>query len=213
MPIEVTIVDDHFLVREGLKKVINNDTEIQIIGTFSSGETFLEQLKACCPDVVLLDLQMPGIQGVELVVRVLKTQPGISIIILTGHESLEYARKFFDLGCRGYLMKGSADNTAVITAIKQVYSGEIYLSNSIKDDLLYDLMNVRKGKNKGIPKITKREHEVLHLLEQGLSSQQMADKICLSIRTIESHRSSLLRKLNAINSAQLLKKGKEYNFL
>jgi DNA-binding NarL/FixJ family response regulator len=213
MAIKVAITDDHFLVLSGLKASLKGMKRVVLIGAYTSGEALLEGLQVDTPDVLLLDLQMPGLSGTTLVYAIRKQWPEIRIIIVTGAEDISYVRELLNSGCRGYLLKGAMDKETLTEAIDQVCNGAIFVTPSLKDELFYDVLNIKKGKAQGVPKLTRREAETLKLVSKGLSSQQIAEELFLSIRTIDSHRLSLLKKLNASNTATLLKKATGYGLI
>jgi DNA-binding NarL/FixJ family response regulator len=205
MPIRLTITDDHPLVVSGLQNILRTCQQVEVISTFTSGEELLEGLKKEQPEVLLLDLQMPGKAGPELVSIIKKSYPAIRILILTGQEASYYAQDMLQHGCLGYLLKSTTDQRILINAIEEVYQGKIFVEASIKEELLYDMLKLKKQTDNITDNITRREKEILQFIVAGYKSQEIAEKLFLSIRTIDSHRLSLLQKLNVKNTAGLIK--------
>lgn len=213
MPIKVTITDDHPLVVSGLKNILRSIPHIDVISTYTSGDALLEGLAKTLPDVLLLDLQMPDITGSELVNIIRKKYPDLSILILTGQEAVFYVQDMMQHGCRGYLLKNTTDQQMLVHAIEEVYEGRIFLEPTLKEELLYGILKAKKRAEDTELALTRREREVLQFIASGYSNKEIADKLFLSIRTIESHRLSLLQKLEVKNAAGLLQKARQLNLL
>jgi DNA-binding NarL/FixJ family response regulator len=209
MQIKVTITDDHPLVVSGLKNILRPSHHIEVISTYSSGDALLEGLKNRQPDVLLLDLQMPGTAGPELAAIIRKTYPDVSILILTGQEAIFYVQDMMRYGCRGYLLKNTTDQQMLVYAIEEVFQGRLFLEPSLKEELLYGMLAENIEPENQVPTITRRENEVLHMIAAGQSNKEIADTLFLSIRTVESHRLSLLQKLEVKNTAALLHKARQ----
>ncbi len=214
MPIKITITDDHPLVVSGLRTILELVAHIQVIATYSSGGELLEGLKTIQPDVILTDLQMPGSpHGVELIRSLKKQYPDIPVLILSGQEALFNIQDMMAQGSNGYLLKNTTDRDMLVYAIEQVYKGELFLEPSLKNQLLNQVFRARNEKEKVNTSISSRQKEILALLEKGYSSQQIADTLHLSVRTVESHRLSLLQKLEVKNALALVSKAKELGLL
>jgi len=214
MPIKITITDDHPLVVSGLKVILESADHIAVIATYSSGTDLLEGLKEMQPDVMLTDLQMPGkLHGLELVRALRKQYPDIPILILSGQEALFNIQDMMAQGCAGYLLKNTTSREMLVQAIEQVYKGALFLEPSLKNELLRNVLKAKKETEHKTASISRREKEVLELIAKGYSSQQIADELCLSIRTIDSHRLSLLHKLNARNATGLVKRAMDLGLL
>jgi DNA-binding NarL/FixJ family response regulator len=207
MSIRITITDDHPLVVSGLKKILQSSHHIEVVATYSSGKALLDGLKVFLPDVILTDLQMPGkVYGIDLIRNIRATYPQTPILILSGQEALFNVQDMMAEGCMGYLLKNATDQEMLVQAIEQVYKGELYLEPLLKNELLREVFKIKKERNRVNSTLSRREKEVLVLIAKGYSSQQIADELFLSIRTIDSHRISLLQKLNVKNVATLLRK-------
>jgi DNA-binding NarL/FixJ family response regulator len=205
--IRIAIADDHSLVINGLQKIFSTSTEVEIIGTYSNGDQLLAGLQQQQPDVLLLDIQMPGKNGIELAGMVHKQYPEIKMIALTNVEIIYQVRKMMKQGCMGYLLK-DVDADTLFSAIQQVYNGEMVVHEKIKTDLTNSLLA-----NNQPQQITRREIEVLQLIAQELTTAQIAEKLFISFATVENHRNRMLQKLGVKNTAGLIKKGMEQGLI
>ncbi|MBN9482426.1 MAG: hypothetical protein BGO70_17760 [Bacteroidetes bacterium 43-93] len=207
--IKLAITDDHPLVIDGLLNALNDVPDIVITGTYNNGASLLSGLQEILPDVLLLDLQLPDKKGTELVPILLQQYPHLHILILSGIESSPYIREMMQKGCKGYLLKSNTDKVVLTGAIREVYNGGIYLEASLKEQLLHEMLIVKRKIDKLSPRITRREREVLNLIMKELTNQEIADKLFISLRTVETHRYNLLQKLDARNTAGLLRIARE----
>lgn len=207
--IKLAITDDHPLVIDGLLNALNDVPDIVITGTYNNGASLLSGLQEILPDVLLLDLQLPDKKGTELVPILLQQYPHLHILILSGIESSPYIREMMQKGCKGYLLKSNTDKVVLTGAIREVYNGGIYLEASLKEQLLHEMLIVKRKIDKLSPRITRREREVLNLIMKELTNQEIADKLFISLRTVETHRYNLLQKLDAKNTAGLLRIARE----
>lgn len=205
IPIRIVLADDHPLIREGFKSLLARNAQFAIAGEASNGKELLEIIAKTSPEIVLTDINMPRFTGLEVMQKVLQEHPGIKFIMLTMHEEHEYVVRCLAAGAKGYLLK-SVDIDELANAIKTVYQGGKYFSPAIANILAESLSNPISEET---IEITPREKEVLLLVSQGHSTKQIADKLNISIRTVETHRINLLKKLNVGNSAELVKKSIE----
>ena len=195
--IGVAIVDDHQLFRNGLKFIINSEPDIEVVIEASNGKEFLAFLENYNPDVVLMDINMPEMDGVETTRQALMKHPGLQVLILSMYSDIEYYNTMIELGVKGFILK-DIDNNELVDAIRKVNSGGSYFSQ----ELLLKLIK-HKPSNSGI-ELTKRELEVLELICSGYSNQQISEELFISQRTVERHRSSLLYKTGSKNSVSLV---------
>lgn len=207
--IRIAITDDHPIVISGLIDAFQDISGIIITGTYHNGAELLKGLQASPADILLLDLQLPDRNGAELVPVILQQHPGIRIIILSGVESSPYIKEMMQKGCKGYLLKSNTVKAILLEAVKEVYEGGIYIETSVRDQLLHEMLITKRKVEKLNPKITQREREVLNLIMKELSNQEIADRLFISLRTVETHRYNLLQKLNAKNTAGLLRIARE----
>jgi DNA-binding NarL/FixJ family response regulator len=205
MPIKIVIADDHPLVIDGLQNAIKPYAEFEIMGTYCNGNSLLAALVQKQPDVLLLDIQMPGKTGSELVPVIARTYPDVKILILSGMESSTFVKSMLQQGCMGYILKNTTNQNTLIEAINRVYSGHIFVDASLKEEFLFRVLKEKRKKESTAPQLTRREKEVLQLVVGEYSNQEIADKLFLSLRTVENHRYNLLQKLNAKNTVGLVK--------
>ncbi|GAA4442512.1 response regulator transcription factor [Ravibacter arvi] len=201
--IEVAIVDDHAVVIDGLVAMLSSCDEIRIVYTTHNGRDLLEYLQANVPDVLLMDIQMPEIGGIELARLVLQRQPKVKIIAFSSFDDSGYVKSVMRKGAKGYLLKNS-DKQTIIRAIGRVMSGEEFLDDAIKNIILQETITGRRRSIYEIP-LTKREKELVKLIAEGHSSQEIADKLYISLRTVETHRLNIKQKMGVKNTAGLLK--------
>lgn len=214
MPIRIIITDDHPLVVSGLQTILRSSGEIEVSATYGSGDDLLTGLEQEQPDVLLMDLQMPGkLYGTELIRTIRRLYPDLPILVLSGQEALFNVKDVMAQGCKGYLLKNTTDQKMLVEAIKTVYYGDIFLESSLKDELLRGILKNRKAQEQAADIFTRRQVEIIQLLAEGNSSQQIAEKLYLSVRTIESHRHRLMQKLEAGNVTSLLKKATELGLI
>lgn len=204
--IKVLIVDDHLLVRSGIKSLLEDVADIIVIGEAENGREAVKQTTELNPDVILMDISMPDISGLEATARIKKRFHFVNILILTMHENEEYIYSAIKLGASGILHK-NISKEELILAIKTVATGKRYFGLSISQIVIENL--VRKFDELPDPKenviITKREKEVLNLIAKGFSNQEIADWLGISTRTVDSHKTNLMQKLNLKSSVALTK--------
>ncbi len=203
MRIKVAIADDHPLIINGLESVLRHFPEIEITGTYENGAELLEKIDRHLPDVLLLDIQMPGKSGTELTTILSKKYPNLRILALTILENNYYIKTMLRNGASGYLLKNSKQET-LIEAIRAVHAGEQYIEPSLKERVWRDMMK-SNNQHELQPDLSRREKEVLQLIANEYTSQEIADKLFLSLRTVETHRLNLLLKLGMKNTAGLVK--------
>lgn len=198
--VKIVIVDDHSMIREGLKQLLELDGDIQVIGEAGNGEECLELLKTVTPDVLLLDINMPVMNGLKMLEVLRNSKYSVQkILILTIHNEIEYLLKAIDIGVEGYVLK-DADSAILKKAIYKVYDGEKYI-----DSLMLPLMNERIAleKEKSEDEIlTRREIEVLKLLAEGLFNKEIAYQLSISEKTVKNHVSNIFKKIGVFDRTQ-----------
>jgi DNA-binding NarL/FixJ family response regulator len=202
--ISILVVDDHQIVRDGIVVLLDREADIRICGAASNYQDCVEVLKKETPDVVVVDIFLPGPSGFEIIQYVQNNYPSVSILVLSAHDEPFYAERALRLGAKGYVSK--LDSTSsVIEAIHRVMQGETYLSHQLSTLLVKKL--VQCGQNSGsiLDSLSTRELEVFLLIGQGLGTRKICDKLHLSPKTIETHRSHIKRKLGVDDGAQLVK--------
>ena len=204
---KLAITDDHLVVVKGLTTMLHQIPDATVIFCAHSGEQLISELENCdsstFPDVLLLDIQLRGLQGTDLCRRILKTYPALKIIALTSHEDPNYVRQMLRNGAKGYLLK-NIDIPTLQKALTAVYNGEQFIDEQIHKNIVHEVFTGQRISRYEIP-LSKREKEVLKLIGEEMSNQEIADMLFISLRTVESHRFNIIQKLNIKNTAGLVK--------
>jgi len=207
MPIKIAIVDDHPLLIKGLLAMLQHSEDIEIVATYNNGRELLNGLKHIHPDVLLLDIQMPGTPGDEITSIVKRTYPDIMILALTNMEHEYYIKAMLNNGVHGYVLK-SSDEHILLEAIRALSRGAEYFDPNIRKHVTITRKNSTRR-----PSLTTREKEILQLIASDLSSSEIAQKLFLSKRTVDNHRLNLLLKLGVKSSATMVKKAIDLGLL
>jgi len=204
MAIRCIIVDDHTLFREGLRHVLESDPNLQVVGEASDAIHGIEEVRKLRPDIVLMDISMPGVSSFEAARQIEKESPGTRLIFLTMHEDEEYLLQCLEVGAFGYILK-DAPPPKLIQAVRDVHQGRKYLSPQVLGKLVDDFRSRSQGRRqtRGAT-LTPREREVVKMIAEGNSVKQIAGILGLSIKTVEAHKFNLMRKLDIHNKAQLV---------
>lgn len=213
MPIQVAITDDHPLVVDGLLNALQTSAGIVVINTYNSGAELLEGMQHTRPDVLLLDMQLPDTTGAALVPVLMDLYPEVRILILSGIDSVQQVQSMIDMGCMGYLLKTTTNQQLLLQAVTEVYHNKVFLDPQLKEELLAHMLNTRKKDKDKPPDLTRREKEILQLIVAEYNNQEIAEKLFLSLRTVENHRYNLLQKLNAKNTVSLVRIAMSMNLL
>ncbi len=211
-PIKISIVDDHMLVIGGMEKFISRYPQLELTSTYSNGAALMEGLQTCQPDILLLDIQMPGKTGEELLPVIRKKYPSVRIIALTGYNTPYYIQTMMANGCDGYLLKNTGEDD-LIEAIETVYDGNKYIEKSIKEDLLFSILKQEKRGMMVKSRLSSREKEILRLIMEENTSAEIAERLHINIRTVERNRLNLMLKLQVKNTAGLVKLTIKQNLL
>lgn len=206
-PIKVFIVDDHQMIIEGIKSLLLGEDCIELIGSANTSKNCLQFFRMKTANIILMDINLPDISGIDLCKIIKKEYPDVKIIALSTHNQGTYVRKMLESGANGYLLK-NADKCEIIKAIVTVCKGNNYLTFEAEKSLRYETELQKK-----LPKLTKREKEVLILIAEGLTNIQISEKLFISIDTVDSHRKNLYTKLNVKNTAMLIRFATENDFL
>ena len=201
--IRLAITDDHSLILKGIETLFKSSKDIAIVGTYSNAEKTVENLASTNPDVLLLDLNLPDGNGIYLCKSILKELPKLNIIALTNFDETAFVKNIIKNGAKGYLLKNT-DKNELELAIKKVYNGEQYLQKSIQKKLLNESIG-KTTRNNFIPKLTRREQEILNLISEEFTTNEIAEKLFVSAKTVETHRSHLIQKLEVRNTAGLVR--------
>ncbi len=201
----VLLADDHVLIRHGIQKIIESEPSLEVVGQVGDGLELLNVMKDISPDVVLLDISMPNLRGIEAIGEAKKICPSVKIVILTMHKSKQYLCHAIAAGADGYVLKEDSD-TELLTAIDTVLLGNVFISPVLsKDFSRSDLEACRNKKNLPSDSLTPRERQVLKMVAEGRTSRDIAELLSISTRTVEHHRANLLKKININNTADLIK--------
>ena len=214
--IRIILADDHAILRAGLRLLINSQDDLMVIGEASTGAEVLAEAEKLQPDLVLLDLNMPGIDGLTALPRLRKLLPDGKILILTMHDDATYLREALQAGAAGYVLKKAVD-TELLMAIQAVMRGEIYVHSAMTQKLLHDVLPepLSGVKNTSNPwdALSEREMEVLRHVALGYTNAEIADKLALSVKTVETYRARGMEKLNLQTRAQLVRLAIEHGLL
>jgi DNA-binding NarL/FixJ family response regulator len=202
--IRVLVVDDHAIVREGIRALLARRAGIRVVGEASDGKQALAQVEALLPDIVLMDIAMPVMNGLEATQAIRQSFPDVRILVLTQHESKEYVLPLLRAGASGYILK-RARAKELIDAIRAVYSEGAYLPPIVAREVVSGVMSPSAVEARQPPILTEREKEVVRLVAEGLSSREIAERLCISVKTVETHRAHILEKIGAHSTAELIK--------
>jgi DNA-binding NarL/FixJ family response regulator len=207
--IRVLIADDHPLFRDGVRTLLHSVPETEVVGEVATGEEAIAQAAALQPDVILMDLHMPGLNGIEATRTILHTSPHVGILVLTMFEEDDSVFAAMRAGARGYLLKG-ADQTEILRAIHAVSHGEAIFSPAIAQRLTQYFVALGQAPLPlAFPELTDREREVLGLLAQGCSNGEIASRLVLSQKTVRNHVSNIFNKLQVADRAQAIIRARE----
>ncbi len=205
--IKLLMVDDHEIVRAGLRMLLQAQTDIDIVGEADNGRDAVTQVRSLQPDIVLMDISLPDLDGFEATRQIKKAFPQVAILALTMHESDEYFFKMLDAGASGYVPKKAAP-TDLVMAIRTVCGGGVFLYPALAKSLVRDYMGrvaQGGGERETFDGLTEREHQVLKLIADGSLNQEIADRLTISVKTVERHRANIMAKLNLHSRTELVK--------
>ncbi len=211
MKTKIAITDDHRMVLKGIIAMLENTSEIKIVGTYENAEETIKNLESNLPDVLLLDINLPDMNGIDLSKILLKKYPDLKIIALTNFEDISFVKRMLKNGVHGYLLKNT-DKLELLEAIKVVLLGEQYLHKDIKKKLLYQ-STTKNTTNNLLVNLTRREKEVLQEIYEELTTQEISEKLFISPKTVETHRMNIMSKLGAKNSVGIIKNAIEKELL
>ncbi len=205
-PYEIVLADDHNLIRSGLKKILATRSDLHVAGEAADGLALLSLLKQTVPHMVILDISMPNLRGIESIPEIKRLHPETKVLVLTMHKEEDYLYQAIAAGADGYVLKDDAEKD-LFFAIDMIARGNIYISRFLAEESRRDLIQWRLGKRK-LPTsepLTTREREVLKLIAEGKSSRQIGELLFISARTVERHRANIMEKLNVRKTAELVK--------
>jgi DNA-binding NarL/FixJ family response regulator len=200
----VLLADDHGIVREGLRRLVEGEEGFQVCAEASDGREVLEQVEKHEPDVVILDITMPRLGGIETLERLRERHPGVKVLLFSVHGDPPFVQKAVSLGADGYVLK-NGPASEVVNAIRAVARGGSYFSPSIAREIVDQLRAPKRGAGDTFSLLSTREREVLHLIAEGRSAKEIAKELGISSKTVEAHRTSLMRKLGARKATELVR--------
>ncbi len=203
MAIKIILADDHKIVRQGLRTMLESEADIEVIGEADDGRMAVRLARELSPQVIIMDVGMPDLNGIEATRQVLAESPGVKVIGLSMHCDRRFVMNMLKAGASGYLLKDSAFEE-LATAIRMVLGGKVYLSTEIANIVVKDYLQ-GGGDESVFSVLTPREREVLQLMAEGKSSRQIADHLIISIKTVETHRMQIMHKLQIFSVAELTK--------
>ncbi|HXA01576.1 MAG TPA: response regulator transcription factor [Cytophagaceae bacterium] len=216
--VKIVLADDHGIVRDGIKSTLRDEKTFKIVGEASNGLEAIERVKALAPDIIIIDINMPEMNGIDATTIITKKYPNTKSLVLSMHDNEDYILKSIEAGASGYLLKDT-NKEEFVKAIKAVAKGEKYFSTSISNILATGYLHrikkegTRVGEDDSESGLTRRENGILKLIVQGRSNREIADSLSISIRTIEVHRSNMMKKLKVKNAVELVKFAMENNLV
>jgi two-component system response regulator NreC len=208
--IRVLLVDDHAVVRSGLRRILETEPDIEVVAEAGDARFAVFETRAHQPDVILMDVVMPGKSGIEATPEVLKDCPTAKVLILSMQDDPRYVHEAFASGASGYVLKEAAD-VEIVNAVRQVAAGDNYVHPALGARLV--AAEVSASKREAADPLSEREHEVLRLLALGHTNQEIGDQLYLSVRTVETHRSHIMRKLHLKTRAEMVRYAIEHGLL
>jgi DNA-binding NarL/FixJ family response regulator len=206
--IKVALIDDHQIVRDGIKSLLVEESDIEVITESANANHFMEAIVNQQPNVAIVDISLPGISGIEITKKLTDLYPNIKVIILSMHTTQEFIFNAIKAGAKGYLPK-NITRSELVEAITEVFNGNEYFSKDISGIILKNYLNHVKNPDRVVieqeQELTPREHEILKLVAEGFSNQLIADKLYISVRTVESHKNHIMQKLELTTTVELVK--------
>ena len=201
---KIVIAEDHTILRAGLRALLSGQNGLEVIGEAGDGREAIRKVDTLQPDLLLIDLSMPKLNGIDAIREIKSQHPEIKIIVLTVHKSDEYIIAALRAGANGYMLKDASQNELLL-AIDYVINGKTFLSPSISDKVVDAFLNTDKKDKPGVAfdNLTAREREILKLVAEGNTNKKIAEHLCISLKTVEKHRSNLMQKLDLRNTAAL----------
>lgn len=215
--INIVLADDHVLVRKGIKAMLESEAEINVVGEAGNGSEALESARTLRPDILVLDIRMPEMTGLEAAAKLKQYAPDTKAVILSMHDSEEYVLQALDAGAYGYLLKDT-DKHEFVKALKQIHGGSKYFSGAVSNVLASRLLNTKplvrnNAKEEDIYRLTRKEKEILRMVIDGKHNKEIADTFSLSVRTIETHRFNIMKKMGVNNAIDMVNKAVKENLV
>jgi len=215
--LNIIVAEDHALLREGLTSLLRGNEEINVVAEACNGEEAIKYAEQYSPDIILMDLNMPIVSGIDALKKILQINSTIKIIAVTAHESEEYVRSTLEAGAKGYVLKDDTHKD-LLQAIQAVSKGNIYLSPGIREKIVQSYIQAPQGSadnssSPDKPQLTKREKEITLLIANGLTNREIGIKLSISLKTVEKHRANLMKKLKLHNASAITKYAIENNLI
>ena len=205
MTIKIIIADDHQIVRQGLRALLASESDMKVVAEADNGRSVLRQVEKLCPDLVIMDISMPGLNGIDATRQIIAAYPMVKVIALSMHSDSLFVLNMLKAGASGYLLKDCALGE-LVTAIRAVMGQKAYLSPGISDVVIKDYVSGQSTSGgSAFSMLTAREREVLQLMAEGKSTNEIAEHLCVSIKTVESHRKQIMDKSAIRSVAELTK--------
>jgi two-component system response regulator NreC len=206
------VADDHTIVRAGLHLLLSAERDIQVVGEATDGETAVALAEQLRPDVVLMDIGMPSLNGFEATRQIKACAPQVNVLVLTMHRSDEYFFQMLEAGASGYILKG-AETSELLNAVRAVARGDMFLYPSLARRLVQEFLRHGQLEDPGGPKLTPREQQVLKLIADGYSNTEIAERLVVSPSTVHSHRTNLMHKLNLTSRHELVQYARRHGLI
>ncbi|GIU79798.1 MAG: DNA-binding response regulator [Bryobacteraceae bacterium] len=200
-PVRILLADDHSLVRQGFRRILESHPDFEIVGEAADGRQAVEMTEKLKPDVVVMDVAMPGLNGIDATRQICETSPRTRVLALSMHRDAVYVREILRAGARGYLLKDAID-ADLVSAVRAVARGEGYIAPAVADCVLADY---RQHVSDPIDLLTAREREVLQLIAEGKTNKEIASLLNLSVYTVDAHRGRIMEKLNLHSAGELVR--------
>ena len=211
--IRILLADDHTLVRRGIRALLETQADFEIVGEAATGTEAIEKVHTLAPDVVLMDIGMPELDGLEATARIKREMPSANVLLLTIHDDANYLFRALTVGASGYILKG-AEVSDLVLALQAVQRGEVYLQPSVAKLLVGDYLKRANGTEQAqIEELTPRQREILTFIADGLTNQQIADQLVLSPFTVATHRANIMQKLNLHNRTELIRYAMQHRLI
>jgi two-component system, NarL family, response regulator DegU len=215
--INIVLADDHILVRKGIKAMLESEADINVIGEAGNGSEALESARILKPDILVLDIRMPEMTGLEAAAKLKSVSPDTKAVILSMHDSEEYVMQALDAGAFGYILKDT-DKNEFVKALKQIHGGSKYFSGAVSNVLANQLLNVKPASRvtssaEDVYHLTRKEKEILRMVIDGKHNKEIAETFDLSVRTIETHRFNIMKKLGVNNAIDMVNKAVKENLV
>jgi DNA-binding NarL/FixJ family response regulator len=201
----IILADDHVLMRHGLRRILEERNNLEIAGEVGDGLELLNILNKIDPDLIILDLSMPNLRGIEAIPEIRHVRPNAKVLMLTMHKEEEYLYQAISAGANGYLLKDDAEKE-LFSAIEHIQNGKIYISPGLADQSMQNWARLRRGEDDShiAESLTVRQREILKLIAEGKSNKEIGDLLYISVRTVERHRANMMSKLNIRKTAELV---------